>query len=222
MDKKNMTEEELQRTQVLNLDAFKEVARFEKMTSKKPAIFIAVLGIFSIALGTAFPAIQSYAARKAVEATKPTVQSRVKSKKEIINRVVEKDLICKWENLNLSNGTDETINVTYHFKDDALIAMDKVYSLTKSKTATSDPEELKSFQNALQPFLIQTDGYALIIKPLEENGIEVTTKVDYELLDISTIPAMHQENYRFNVIYQKGEKEINVRQTTTEKGYVCE
>ena len=221
-DKKNMTEEELQRTQVLNLDAFREVAKFEKMTSKKPAIFVAVLGIFSIMLGTAFPAIQSYAARKAVERDDTLVQSRVKSKKEIINQVVENDLTCKWENLNLPNGTDETITVTYHFKDDALISMDKVYSLTKSATATTDPEELKSFQNALQPFLLQTDGYALVVKPLENNGIEVTTKVDYELLDMASIPAMHQDNYRFNVIYQKGEKEINVRQTTTSKGYVCE
>ena len=46
-----MTQEELQRTQVLNLQEVEKVAKIEKSTSKKPALFFALLGILSITLG---------------------------------------------------------------------------------------------------------------------------------------------------------------------------
>ena len=41
VQKQQMSEEELQRTQVLNFDTFKQVARYEKISSKKPAIIVA-------------------------------------------------------------------------------------------------------------------------------------------------------------------------------------
>ena len=44
-----VTPEELQKTLVLNLADFEETARIEKMTSKKPALIVALLGVFSIA-----------------------------------------------------------------------------------------------------------------------------------------------------------------------------
>ena len=46
--KQQMTPEELQRTQVLNFQDVEDLANFEKRTSKKPAIIIAILGIISI------------------------------------------------------------------------------------------------------------------------------------------------------------------------------
>ena len=41
-----ITPEELQKTLVLNLKDFEETARIEKITSKKPALTVALIGVF--------------------------------------------------------------------------------------------------------------------------------------------------------------------------------
>ena len=46
-----MSKEELTRTQVLNLSDFEQVTKYEKSTSKRPAIFLAILGLFCIISG---------------------------------------------------------------------------------------------------------------------------------------------------------------------------
>ena len=46
--KQELTKEQLQQTQVLNFQEVQKAIRFEKITSKKPAILVAVLGIISI------------------------------------------------------------------------------------------------------------------------------------------------------------------------------
>ena len=46
--KQQMSEEELQRTQVLNFETFKKIAHFEKVNSKKPAAILALLGLLLI------------------------------------------------------------------------------------------------------------------------------------------------------------------------------
>ena len=51
--------EELTRTQVLNIQELENAAKYEKRTSKKPAVFFAVLGLLSISLGVSYPGIQS-------------------------------------------------------------------------------------------------------------------------------------------------------------------
>ena len=43
-----MTQEELQKTQVLNLKDVEEAARFERITSKKPAIIVATIGLVTV------------------------------------------------------------------------------------------------------------------------------------------------------------------------------
>ena len=50
--KQQLSEEELQRTQVLNFDDFKTTTRIEKAGSKKPAIIVAIIGLLSILIGT--------------------------------------------------------------------------------------------------------------------------------------------------------------------------
>ena len=66
MAKQQMTQEELQRTQVLNLQEVEKVAKFEKRTSKKPALFVAFLGILSITFGTTFGITEMLSANKSL------------------------------------------------------------------------------------------------------------------------------------------------------------
>ena len=100
-----LSDDELQRTQVLNLQAFKETARIEKLSSKKPAIILAVIGVLSISLGLSFPAIQSLSTRQNAEKNQQKTLERRQSE-EKIKKVVEEEMICTHQDLNKPNGTD--------------------------------------------------------------------------------------------------------------------
>lgn len=212
-----MSDEELQRTQVLNLQDFKETARIERISSKKPAAIVAFLGVCLIAVGLAFPTMQSLAARRSAEKSKQEIEKR---QQDIVEVKIEK-ATCHFENLNNPNGTDENINITYTFEDDKLISSTKAYILTKSATATTDPPELASYLEALQSFLVQLDGYNVSVQTVS-NGSITTTEVDYKRLDMATIPAQHQANYRFNVLFEANETKENVMLGMANAGYRCE
>ena len=190
-----LSDEELQRTQVLNLQDFKETARIERVTSKKPAIAAASLGILLIAIGVFFPTMQSFTARREAESKKQTIERRQRD----VVKVVEEQVTCHFENLNNPNGTDENINVTFTFKDDKLTSSTKAYILSKSAGVQEEPAELSSYLSALQSFLIKISGYNVSVQTVS-NGSITTTEVDYTLVDMTQIPAQHQANYRFNVL----------------------
>ena len=115
-----ITPEELQKTLVLNLADFEETARYEKMTSKKPALIFALLGIFSIALGFSFPIVESFTAQSKKDDT--IVENREEYVEEEMDLTPEKmdleEAIMRMELLNHSFFiyTDEetdTIAVVY-------------------------------------------------------------------------------------------------------------
>ena len=54
-----VSQEELAKTQVLNLNDVKALAKYEKKISKKPAILFAIAGLLSISLGFAYPNIMA-------------------------------------------------------------------------------------------------------------------------------------------------------------------
>ncbi len=212
-----LSDEELQRTQVLNLKDFKETARIERIGSKKPSAVLATLGVLLIAVGLTFPAMQSINTRHEVQARK---ELRDEQKVET-TKVVEEDMKCNWSRLNNANGTDENITVTFHFKDDKLTSSIKEYKLTKSAAVQTEPAELASYLAALQSFLMQTSGYSVSVEKTTDGSI-TTTAVDFTQLDPATIPAMHQSNYRFDVKQQANDSKDTVKTTMVTLGYTCE
>ena len=214
-----LSDDELQRTQVLNLQAFKETARIEKLSSKKPAIIMAVIGVLSISLGLAFPAIQSLSTRQNAEKNQQNTLKRRQSE-ETIKKVVEEEMICTHQDLNKPNGTDEVIDVTYKFKDDKLYASKKEYKLVKSAAAPTDPAELGSYLTALQSFLMQINGYSVTVQTIEHGSI-TTTEVNYTIIDLARVPESHKTNYRFDIPNQNNDSKETVKTTMTGLGYTC-
>ena len=187
------------------------------MTSKKPAILAATIGVLLIALGLAFPAMQSLTTRQKAQARKIELDEQVE--KEV--KVVEEDVKCHWEKLNNPNGTDENIDVSFHFRDDKLVESTKEYKLTKTPNYQGTPAELASYLQALQSFLMQISGYSVSVQTID-NGSITTTKVDYTLLEITKIPAAHQSNYRFNVLHRANQSKEDVTESMVAIGYKCE
>ena len=217
-----MTMEELQRTQVLNFDDFRETTRIEKLSSQRPAKILASLGAFLIVLGMMFPMLQSNANsnsnaefREQTNKT-PVVEDEKKEDTSI------KDLTCRKEMLNNPNGTDEILNVYYTFTGGKLTAYSKEYLLRKSATATTEPGELASYLAALEPFLaVQVPGYTLSVQQLE-NGSITKSIVDYATLEYASIPDMYQNNYRFDVPFTKDAAIDQVQAGLEGIGYYCE
>lgn len=213
--KQQMSEEELQRTQVLNFETFKKIAHFEKVNSKKPAAILALLGLLLIVIGGSYPIVQSQ-----MEKRKGSNNTNIQARKET-PEVNTTKLGCTKSNVN-SDGTNEVIKVNYTFKDNKLSSLTKEYTLTIVEGNQNAQAAIQSFKTALVPYLRKQNGYSLSVKDIE-NGVVTTTEVDYSNLDVSTIPTINQENYRFNVIYIKDStKESIYQDVTTQHGFNCE
>ena len=214
VQKQQMSEEELQRTQVLNFDTFKQVARYEKISSKKPAIIVALLGVLAIVIGGTYPIVQSQMA-KSNEKNKSTVQAR---KREV--KPVASELTCTQTTPSVGNGLDQTITIKYNFIDNKLTSFTKELTLGVSTGSTTGPTALKEFINALQPFLVQKDGYSVTAKKID-NGVVTTTNVDYKTVDINSLPEINQKNGYFNVVYLADTNMEAIKEDMTTQKYTC-
>lgn len=214
VQKQQMSEEELQRTQVLNFDTFKQVARYEKISSKKPAIIVALLGVLAIVIGGTYPIVQSQMA-KSNEKNKSTVQAR---KREV--KPVTSELTCTQTTPSVGNGLDQTITIKYNFIDNKLTSFTKELNLGLTAGTTTGQVALQDFINALQPFLVQKDGYSVTAKKIE-NGVVTTTSVDYKTVDINSLPEINQQNGYFNVMYLADTNMEAIKQDMTNYNYIC-
>ena len=212
--KQQMSKEELQRTQVLNLQDVQEAVKYEKMTSKKPAIIIAILGIASILMGTTFGVVQNLQAKAEKEREKAVVR------RETVP--TEKTLSCSLTKLADYDGTDYTLTRDFTFKDNKLTKEIKSFKLSPSEGNPNGVTGVQNYLVALQPFLVQMSGYELMVEKDQNTGTATTTTtINYEILDITKVPEMHQSNFRFNVEYTNGSDQATIEQDLKTKGYTC-
>ena len=217
IDKQQLSQEELQRTQVLNLKDVEETVRFEKRTSKKPAIIVAVLGIICITIGSSFAFVQTMNARKA---STPNVQTRKNNKPQ--NKSNTKSLDCTFMQKSESNGINTIMNINYVFKDEKLTSFTKTYSMVPLVEGNEQSKPaIQNFINALQPFLIEINGYKLKVVPESTGGVITTTEVNLEILDVKQVPELNQKNFRFNIEYQLNTPYADIQKAMTENGYKC-
>ena len=212
--KQQMSQEELQRTQVLNLQDVQEAVKYEKMTSKKPAIIIAILGIASILMGTTFGVVQNLQAKAEKEREKAVVR------RETVP--TEKTLSCSLTKLADYDGTDYTLTRDFTFKDNKLTKEIKSFKLSPSEGNPNGVTGVQNYLVALQPFLVQMSGYELMVEKDQNTGTATTTTtINYEILDITKVPEMHQSNFRFNVEYTNESDQTTIEQNLKTKGYTC-
>ncbi|MBQ3307141.1 MAG: hypothetical protein IJG68_02990 [Bacilli bacterium] len=217
-----MTPEELQKTQVLNLDDVKATARIEKISSKKPAALLASFGVLLLVVGFFFPTIQSLAAKHEREVNEPEYREEVDDEEDVVATPVKETLNCTLSKLNNANGTDELLSVTYNFEDNEIKTYSKEYTLRQSEGVTETPTELASYLEALEPFLAkQVPGYVMTLQQIANGSITKTT-VNYSELDYNSIPAENQSNYRFDVPFQSNTTSSDVRSGLVSQGYTCE
>ena len=210
-----LTPEELQKTQVLNLQELEETIKFEKRTSKKPAIIVAIIGILSIAIGSSVYTINTLAAKK---------EESMVQKKEVIEEKEEvktTTLTCENIKLNREDGTDTILKVIYHFENDKIISFTKTYTMEQTKGNEKGAETVEIYKKAYQPFLNPTIGYQITLSPKGTTGMMITVNVDYKKLDMTTLNGIQKTNEATSVDYPKDSTKINIQTDMLSKGFTC-
>ena len=137
-----MTQQELQRTQVLNIDELEKTVRFEKISSKKPAIIVAAIGILFLTFGTTFQVASNLKGSSKVE------------KRDIAEEVVEKNdvkpattnLNCNIAATNQADGTDTVYTITYNFEDKQLVGYTKAYNVIPTVGNAQGPQTIENYK----------------------------------------------------------------------------
>ena len=210
---KPMTPEELQKTQILNLNELENTIRFEKITSKKPAIIVAAVGILFLVFGTTFQIATSLSANnRKVEKRKvdPTPQ------------IVETSLSCVKTTLNNPDGTDTTYNVDYYFENDKLSSQIREYKYTATVNNPNGEPTIKAKIDNYQKLLSSTSGYQVNTSTSDSKEMKVVVQIDYHSLDLTTIPQANQNDELTKVTYKRDTDSNTIRSDMLSKGYTCE
>ena len=210
---KPLTAEELQKTQVLNFKELQSTIKFEKLTSKKPAIIIAVIGIFLLLFGTTFQIATS------LNDKNKRVEKRVVEKEPAI---VETSLSCVKTTLNNPDSTDTTYNIDFYFENDKLTSEIREYKYTTTANNPTGEATIKSNLDKYQKLSSSTKGYQVSTNSKNAQELTVIVQVDYKNLDLTVIPENNQQNNLTKVEYQKNINSNKVKNKMINEGFTCE
>lgn len=214
-----ITPEELQKTLVLNLADFEETARYEKMTSKKPALIVALMGVFSIALGLSFPLVQSFTARDKVEDTIVENREEYEEDKDVILNDIE-TVVCNFDRM-IEDGTHVTSVANITFQKGGITEFTRTTTINPIPGNGFGPSSIQAINNVLQPLLVQMDGYKVTVQPTVEGGTIIVADVDYKKLDFTMFPQKNQTHYSTSVDYASNTPKEQVLPDMATRGFVC-
>ena len=209
-----LTQEELQKTQVLNLKDVQDTVRYEKRTSKKPALILGLMGLLSITFGTTYSVLQSH---PKVEEEKK-VEAR---KKEEVKAPATSSLSCNHTEVAREDGTDTSLNLLYKFEDDKLVQLTKTFTVNISEGKENGKATLDGYVTGYQSFMNNIDGYTITVTPTETNIVAVVN-IDYKKLDVTKLAPIQATHISTSVPYQLGTDKNTIQNEMTTKGYICQ
>ena len=215
---RQLTPEELQKTQVLNLQAVEEVVKFEKRTSKKPALIVAIIGVLLLTLGTTFQIATTLKARKNARIEQRRIEERLaKQQKE---EVKIPDLTCVETLLNNIDGTDTVLTNVYEFDEDGLIRFSKEFQIQQTVGNPAGAITVQNYITNYQPFINPIDGYQITVVP-NATGLVVNVKVDFTKLDVTALNPIQLTHKSTSLDFAMGTSKEKVQSTLTSAGAIC-
>lgn len=214
---RNFLDDELTKTQVLNLNDFENVTKYEKSVSKQPCVFFSVLGVICIALGVAYTPFVNYVVKKV--APPPTVISR-----RIIDMKKEADyerVTYRLNKLGNKNGTDEVIDFNLVFDEDKLVKYSKnlIYTSAIGKEEDSKEEIAKRLAEFKACEELDILGYKVKTNTID-NGIQTIVSINLKNLDINLLTDECKKNTITNVEFALNDSKEVVINKLKERGYV--
>lgn len=209
-----LTQEELQKTQVLNLKDVQETVRYEKKTSKKPAFIMGLIGLLSISIGTTFTVMQKVS-------TTQKEPEKVEKRKTEVKKPVPSQVNCTFTEMAKEDGTDTTLNIQYEFMDNKLQQATKTYTVNVIEGNETGKTTLQDYITAYQNFMNNTDGYEITVTPTETNLVTVV-KIDYTKLNMQSLAEIQNTHVSTSVPYTKNMEKTSVENDMKTKGYICQ
>jgi hypothetical protein len=223
--------EELTRTQVLNIQELENAAKYEKRTSKKPAVFFAVLGLLSISLGVSYPGIQSMMDDSSTKKDNVTEQ-RQEEEKEVSSTAtaLQNTLTCSINQMNEAEATTTVTNYTFNFSEtNTLASFEKTATISVTTPVSATPASIVSLDTALAN-LKQTviAGYTLETTPTASttpnvvDGYTAKLTVDFASFNPQTLTALHTSNVFANVEFSNQDTKDTITTRLTQQGFTCQ
>ncbi|MBQ8131827.1 MAG: hypothetical protein IJ193_04990 [Bacilli bacterium] len=217
--------EELARTQVLNLEELRQVAKYEKKVSKKPAIICAILGAFMIMIGAGSQGFIMLSQKNVTPTRQSNISQRnTKVEKKEPEKVIQA-LTCSMSNPNNANGTNTESHFTFSFEDDQLKSETKIFivdMIAGNALGQSSMQNLQTAYKAYEATNGTVEGFNVLTAPRESYGFSVTTQIDLAKLDMSKISTNIQANPQLKVDFPLNTTLETVRGGAESSGYTCE
>lgn len=224
---KKMAAEELVRTQVLNLDEVRKVARYEKKTSKKPALICGILGACMIMIGAGTQGIIAMSNRNIANNSK---QNDVVERKDIdikneTQSLIPSTLSCGLSSQGNANGTNNEFYMVFHFLDNKLKSESKAFLLDRIAGNELGDASMRNLYVAYQTFessLVNINGYQIKTAPRGDFGFEVDTEIDLTKLNLNELPSNVQLNAQIKVDFPLNTDYEKVKSTAEISGFTCQ
>lgn len=227
-----LTPEELAKTQVLNLSDVEKVANYEKATSKKPAILIAIIGIMCISIGAIYPSVLTMMSSDSID-KKPQEEKATKNDPALsedstsqarVEEVIPTKVTCQTASNGNPDGTDTSLVINLNFENNKLKSFSKQYA---ANATAGNPTGLTTIQNLINGYkyfeTVPIEGYQISTIPTETgNGFFVNIIVDLKTFNPQTFPTTHVYNDLTNVTYLLDTDQTTLVTQLTTNGYVCQ
>ena len=189
------------------------------MTSKKPALIVALLGVFSIALGFSFPLVQSFTARN--KEVNTIVENREEYEKEEVVLSNEETVVCIFDKI-IDDGTHVVSIDDVTFRNGLLVNFVRTTTINPIPGNGFGPSTVQSYNKVVEPLLVQMEGYEVTVQPTQEGGTVIKTNINYDKLDFTMFPQKNQVHFTTSVDYAANTPKTQVLPDVEKRGYVCE
>ena len=211
--KKELTKEQLQQTQVLNYKEVQKAIRFEKITSKKPAIFVAILGIISLLFGGSLQIASSLKENNSIQ-KRDTTTNNIK--------VETTKLSCVKTTINNPEGINTIYNIAYNFENDKLVGFTKTYDVSADINKEEAKRQIEKYITEYNNLLNDSDGYQISLSHTNNTTLTVKVIVDYKELDLTKLKDIQQTKPFTKVDYNRNTEYSRIKSDMLKEGFTVE
>ena len=199
--------EELVQTQVLNIDEVRKVAKYERKTSKKPVVFLGLLGSILVLSGFGTQGYITYnnkvsaekAKQQAVVARKIEKKQAEENKKEETPKITKKEnetiLTCNRVLTNQETGLSRSSMFVFHFEDGLLKREEKTLTVQVTTGAANGEANFNSsYLNYSNLQTTNINGYSMSTKKLTEKSFQVAVQIDFLTLNTESLPDSYKSD----------------------------
>lgn len=225
MKHKNKSKDlELTKTLVLNFNEVEDIAKFEKKTSKKPAIIIAIIGLFAIFTGVIYPSVYSMVKKD----NNISSDSKLRENTEVVN--ISDGLTCMKTDTDSVNLLTNTTTYNFKFDKNGLSNYEKTLNIASTNPSLVEtPKVMIDINNMVDPLIITPiTGYTLYKSMKNDatnvnivNNYTVKLVVDFTTFNSNSLSDQYNANDFFRVIYKKGDSFNNIKNSLSNMGYNC-